>query len=890
MFSITLDAGAGAMEDKALVAGARVDSRILERIQALVRSSDGGDFRCVGAAPGPAGTREAEEGPKRRLNVWRVNHRMVVFGQCWDNSTESIARRNNTDELVRFLESSYGDRCMVWCFSEGLGRSWGAQKIESLDFDLGAAYKVACAVKCWLDFSPNNMAAFEMRNGDEDKLRFLLGCVLRHCRLTDRAEQEDKGLEDVFASGVPNANTVRRYIKYFDSASTPKHDNAGHDVILRQLIMTTIPEGRAEAFSVGMRIRRKGEDLCAIREDDGGDRVYRDDDYAVFSEIDCSVSEDIQILVSYHAGGSEEKVALLRINPFFYRQGLYRFSLDDMECLLPRSRFDKDFTIDLVMAESGRAARKPLCFHSVDLVQGLRMLNEGFWRDPDRGIYEGLVADGRSEIVAKFCAFMGFCPERANSFIRDLGARGVRTDSFETGGFKYVDMEFGSSEKACSKDDVSVPETGPCADAVAPARPAIDRKALYSAQGVPPKRLEPIKGSFGVERALRPKPKKVVVRKRAAEGGDVQPAVVIRKPLHWVPLARTEDTIFSEMSGISTEIDYEKFEEMFCESASGQQGSEHKAPRGVIGDSRLFLVSLALKHLEMRGIMPENVRSMVVSPSSSLELQDLLNIEKMYPDGSEVMGLISAPPEALGRVERAMLAYSRLLDVRKLAEILAFERRFSDEIFGMEETLCKLLGLYNRILDSLGLRMVLKAILEIGNTMNFRYSMNKRRVSGFKLSSLYVFNNYRGKNNVSLFPFLFQMLETNGVRAETLFAELEAVHGLKGEEHPRICERINGFIEMYTEKLELLEQLDEGARDGYVGFFGFAYKKLEELGAAFRESHLHSSMIKHKLGEDESKDMKEVLTTLSDFLHTMEQQYRMHKPGNDPAPRHAQDT
>ncbi|KAG5860290.1 formin homology 2 domain [Encephalitozoon hellem] len=886
-FFITLCLRPKEMERETLVSGARIDSGILEKIQALVKNSEGGDFRCVNSerlSPRPiVEARTKEVGSPvagASLNVWRISHRVLVFGQCWENSTENITKRNNAKELIKFFNDNYKDRFMIWCFGESLREHANVQKIPSLDFDLGLAYRVSCAVRCWLEFSSNNIAALEVRNGDEDKLRFLVGCILRHCGLVDRTETTwERCFESAFASSLSNINTVRRYIKYFDSASTLKGDGI-HSVTLKQLIVTTIPSAPAENFTIGMKVMRRGEVLSVIREQDGSDKVYRDEDYVVFSGIDCDILEDIQILMCYYFGGTERNVVLLRINSLFYRQGLYRFVLDDMECFLSKKKFDREFTIDLVMIESGKPVEKPLCMHKADLVQGLRLLNESFCGEPDRETYEKLVSEGRNEIAAKFCAFMRYCPEQAREFIERLEAQGLKAGSFEAKALRHTDEAF--RKKECSRNEGAELEASSSLKKFVSNGPMVDRRALYAMESGQLRPLELIGMSPRIEKKADPKPKKVILKKKQAEKCDT-PAVIVKKPLHWIPLVRAEETIFGEISGINTDIDYKKFEEIFCEPFSEQKSTSRQIQKSIIEDSRLFLVSLSLKHLEMRGITPENVYSMLKSPDNDLGLQDLLNIEKMYPDHEEVMSLISASPESLSKVEKAMLAYSQLLDVRRLTEILIFERRFFDEIFLIEGALSGILETCSRILDSKNLRVVLRMILEIGNTMNFRYSMNKKKASGFKLSSLYVFSNYRGKNNASLFPFLFQMLETNCIKPERLLEEFSRVHDLKNEELIKMREKINYFIELYMEKVGLLDLLEESIKEEYGKFFRFACSKLESVSCNFKKSHLYSSMIKRKFGEEEAKSLKEILVTLSDFLCSMRQQLEQYRRAQNQA-------
>lgn len=825
----------------------QITSKIMEKIQALTRSCEGGDFRCIAdVALIPASPHSVDKTHAPKLNVWKVSHRILVFGQCWGNSTENVSRRNSDGELAAFLDANYAGRHMVWCFTDSLRERRSVQRFQNLDFDLGLAHRISCAVKCWLDISPDNVAAFEIRNSEEDKIRFLINCILSHCGFAAGA------VESIFSASA-NTNTVRRYIKYFDAIG--HRQDREHSVVLKQLIMTTVPASDAE-FLVGVRIVERDREIMQISEG-RGTQMYRDENYVIANDMDCEVFGDIQILVFYECGGRSQDVLRLQINSLFYRQGLYRFGLDDVECLCPRERFSHDFSIDLVVFETGKLLARPQYLCKTDFVQGVRILTEGFGRDFNRTVYEELVSRGRNGVAAKLCAFLEYDAGKTEQLVESLEARGCKDMAVDCRLLPTREMTFRIESK-------EMPD-----DIIVPAEQNIECRAVYS-NGGQIRMLKPIR-EVSVPETAKTKAKRGVPRKKEAVEKEL-PSMVARRPLHWVPLLHTEETIFNDLSGINTDFNRREFEEMFCEPLAADRTEPEKAVhRSVIDGGRLFLVSLSLRHLELKSICPDSLPSLLMSPENPLELQDLLNIERVYPSNEELVSLTTAPFELLTEVERAMLGYSQLLEERRLVDVLVFERRLLSEVFLIENVLQSLLGLYNAILDCSALRILLKAILEIGNAVNFQYSAGRRRARGFKLVSLYVFNDYRGKNNASLFSFLFQMMETNGADVYGLLEDLGAVHSLKNEELCRLLERINEFIEMYTEKTQILDLLGDDAREEYVRFFGFACGKLEELGRLYRECSLHASLVKRKFGEDESRSPSEVLKTLSDFLHSMAQ-------------------
>jgi hypothetical protein len=803
----------------------------------------------------------------KKVNVWRINHRLLILGQCWNNRTEFFSKRNNEQEAIEFLSRSYEDRYMVWSSTGSFKGHPNVQRIPLLDFDVSLAVRVSTAVRCWLDLNQNNVAVFELKNSKEEPMRFLIDCVMRNCDFSDMKSGFSEDLTaSIFGSSIDNIGTIRRYVEYFVSALGPRHRERQRENVLKQLIITTVPKIPAKEFVVGIKISQRSGDACRMQEDKDRDRVYVDDDYIIFSDVSCKIADDVRILVYYRSNGQETSICRLCINSIFYTRGLYRFGLGDIECMMQKRCFDPEFSVDLAIEESGPSVARQQHPLNADPGQGFRILMEDFNREPDPEEVKRLVEAGHNPLVARFCSLMGYENQRAAEFIKELMSRGYRNPEDRGPPRKVTNISLSNNREEAPKH--KEPRIQVERPNVAEKEPGINRSELYSLVEYQPRVVRPIPENLN--EGLVPEPKKATAPKKILRGVATgpKPSVVVKKPLYWVPLTKTEETIFAELSKIDAEIDYGKFEDMFCEPLVAQDSCavERTYRKATIDPRRMFLVSLSLRHLELKGLSPENIPRLVLSFQSSPDLQDLLNIRRVYPTHEELLSLGSVPPESLSEVELMMLQYSQLPEVQKVLEILIFEKNFVKDMLLLENTIHDLLRLFNGLLDSYGLRMVIKVILEIGNAVNFKYSARRKKAHGFKLASLYALNTYRGKNNASLFPFLIETLERNEVRIEEVLEEISLIHSLKSEDLSKIREKINEHIRVYDEQLETLASIEGPHRKEYQSFFGYACKKLEEVSASFRECCVHGSLVRRKFGEEENKSMNEILGMLSDFM------------------------
>jgi Formin Homology 2 Domain/C2 domain of PTEN tumour-suppressor protein len=805
-----------------------------------------------------------------KLNIWKLNDKISILGQCSPNKTDRYSKKNNIDEIDRYLESKHSNHYLVYSFSKNslTGKYRRALIYEDLEFSLKECLEIVKTAKLWLEMKESNKIFIEMRSGKEDVILFLASALLCHLKYHSLAADAWKKLlsSNILGFPFPYKETALRYARYFDKMQSFNENTKFEEIILHQIIITTIPDilGTQE-FNPILLISTNGKKF-EIK----GEKCYKDDNFIIFSALNITITNDSKISIYLDHKGLNHHIFDLNLNVFFHNQGLLRFSRSEIETTLPAESiykyFKEDFYIDVVLIENKENILKNPFSQAQNIIQDLKSISDHMYNEFSDELYARLMNLGFNRIASKFCAQMNFSKEEAESVMR----------SFEQKGFKNI---------VCSANtvhtlDTPEPQNTDLPKNVEMKRPfenkAERQKDIYNKI----QNLEISDIAFISDNIIQHQSKCVQTKspsqrgfskKKVIEENHENCLMTARRPLHWVPLTEIEETIFNEMKGINPEIDYEKFEELFCESFKMEiKKVEESREKGVLKDSkRLFLVSLSVKHLEIRGIDCHTFEDIIINHPENLSVQDLLNVERALPLPFEEELLKKAKAEELSGTEKAMLYFSKPKDIYKILQILIFERNFFDEIHLQDEILSQMLDAFNRILDSNNLRIILKTVLDIGNAVNFKYSTRKRKADGYKLESLYIFNSYKGKENVSLFSFLIDTLDKSQTGIYSIFEELNIIHKLRNEDLIKIKEQINNHIKAYKDKLELFKTLELAEKDRFSKFFGYVCRILSDISKKYREVMFYSSLVKRKFGEDESKGVNSILVTLSDFLEKL---------------------
>ncbi|EJW01339.1 hypothetical protein EDEG_00482 [Edhazardia aedis USNM 41457] len=377
---------------------------------------------------------------------------------------------------------------------------------------------------------------------------------------------------------------------------------------------------------------------------------------------------------------------------------------------------------------------------------------------------------------------------------------------------------------------------------------------------------------------------------------DINPLEVtnlaVKTPLHWKPLNSITNTFFSSLDQINICFDYDKFEDWFCEPISTQIIKKVVAEKTIIqNERRIFLISLCLKTLQKRNINCYELDTILLTHDGfNLALEDLESIYRILPTKDDIVKLNNyiefnnidlsnkQSLSGLTDVENILCRYLKSYELMKIIlDVHMFERKILDEYLFIEAIIDNTKSAYNKILKTQNLLIILKGILDLGNTINYKYSQNRTRrlTSGFKINSLDMILSYKGKNNdQSLLLYLYLILKKDKPSVFEIFNELRLIHKVKNEDFNALKESINKHIDNYQKSFNNMEKVPDNieVKVNLEKFLSFAYTKLTSLDKSFREMVHLGEVIRIKFGADEPVEM--VISILSDFLFQLEE---MHK-------------
>ncbi|ELQ75375.1 putative Actin-binding FH2 protein, partial [Trachipleistophora hominis] len=278
----------------------------------------------------------------------------------------------------------------------------------------------------------------------------------------------------------------------------------------------------------------------------------------------------------------------------------------------------------------------------------------------------------------------------------------------------------------------------------------------------------------------------------------------------------------------------------------------------VIKDSRrLFLVSISLKTFEKKQLVLQDQQL------ANLPLEDLTMINTIIPTDEEYK-ILCTHKKDLNDIERRMIVF---YPYKKLIRLLIFERRFFENkdswIIGVEN----IKSVYDTILQSNNIRLLLKTVLELGNTINTNYGNSRKRASAFRICSLVLTKNYKGKrSDQSLLKFV---AETARSRLKSIKSDLETIESIRNDELGNYKEIINEYILEYRTSKEWMDSLSGELRANMKAFLFFFSQFVRNFSNEYREAVIYSSIIKRKFGEPENKNVKEIIAILYDFLKSI---------------------
>ncbi|KAI4291272.1 hypothetical protein PAPHI01_0546 [Pancytospora philotis] len=881
------------------VANIKVQSGIMERIKQLKGSlgnnenegTAGGSFDMPwpsakhdrAAADESCGidcavaTQAASETPNARTDSSNTIGRATQLGRvalhdigecillaCVSDERASVAADDAA--LQEYLDSRYGRKWMAYTLcADDRKRTLGRLQVYGMEgFDVETPLMIARTAKYWLEICGGGAIVIEVSPSTASYVLVTLCALLR---FTGRAMSVELAYHSLLrAKNLPfGANgTTLRYIKYFEHLLSSGLGDRPPRIALNQVIITVPTRALlGERGAPALRIAGTGSSVTITK------NCYYDENFIIFSFISSKTTNDIVLELACQGGDTKRPVMRLALNTSFYQAGLYRFTSSEIElCDAGLREAHHGIFFDVIYAESNSGERPGAYSTGPNATLDISTMAGHLCCQADPAVRKRLAECGFGEALTEFFARLRYTPEESREMMGRLEALGYRNI-------------------ACERPPVAVPRIEEVSDArpevvIQPSEEEAPEPALCMDPAGAGSASEPVDLAFVQDAAVKKTSCATVglspfaKKSKAQEQKLAAPTVVAIKPLHWAPLTNTEETIFKEIEKMSVDLDLARFEELFCEKSreAAEEGVCSVRPSRMKDLKKLFIVSLSLRHLELKHITPESLPGIIAETPRNLTLQDLQNIERVLMTSEDREALEMADPASLSDTEQKVLQTARIKHIEQTVRLLVFERRFCEEIALHRASLLQFVRLANALLDSTGLRKIMSVVLHVGNAINFEYSTRRKRAAGFKLETLDMLGSYCGKGGVTLFDYVVDTAQKNRVEAEQLLAQGDVIARAKNTNLASIREGLNEQIALYKEQLAGFSVFDgeEQARFRYI--LGCACKQLAEASQLYKECTIYASILKKKFGELETRPVEDLLDMLHRFIVRLEAKYR----------------
>ncbi|KAM0675832.1 hypothetical protein GVAV_000607 [Gurleya vavrai] len=821
-----------------------------------------------------------------KLDITEVDQNILLVGQCWKTRTEILSERNNINDLKNFLENTYSDKFLIWRFDKDTDKKVFQNSIilDQPDFSINMALSLCKSVKGWLQLNNNNICVFEVK-GNIQKFCFLLSCVLKFNNICNSCiEAFQKINEKRFKNKIICSKTLEKYLNYFDQLFDKEKTYNLQVFNLKQLILTDIPEKNYEpvfkVFFNGIETETKIE------------KSLIDDNYLLIEFNFLHIYGDIKLQIYQKNKVKNILIFEIYLNTSFINEGLFRYAINDLifpfSDTILKKKLSQNFTIDIALINL-KLKNKGVYTVNSSYSENLRILSNFLNKHVENLELMNLIKLGYNKILVKLFLQLGCSIQEVKDKIENLGRSNTRLiitkeniDKLNERQIKFINCN--KSSKINNTDDLC--------------KQAFLQKPFYSMKyddisDLPLNDIELIPENFifkkNEKKSTGPPTKYMKLsNQETKQNHDKEiPNIVVKYPLHWQQISNIQNTFFSELDNIEINFDYLKFEEWFCEPATKSVAKEISKKVSLLKDEkRIFLISISIKTLQKHKIDVENLFEVIYNNSDKLDFENLQNILRILPSENDVekYGKFLSNPfnklEDLIETEQFLFKHIEYINLKKVVEILLFERKFTDEFSLAEAELQNIADFYENILGSNNLRIILKAILVLGNMINFRYSKTRlrKKAIGFRVTSLSAIMSYKPiKKDATMISYLYLTLIKEQPRVMNIFIEFASLTKIKNLDNAFMKEKINKGILSFRECKYKINKLNtnEEITIKLKNFLGYAYEKLKKISDLYKKTIFLSSIVKRKFGENENESINDILGVLSDFLNKLEEEHNI---------------
>ncbi|KAL6623534.1 hypothetical protein ACP70R_033413 [Stipagrostis hirtigluma subsp. patula] len=360
------------------------------------------------------------------------------------------------------------------------------------------------------------------------------------------------------------------------------------------------------------------------------------------------------------------------------------------------------------------------------------------------------------------------------------------------------------------------------------------------------------------------------------------------KPLHWVKVTRAmQGSLWAELqkqaeANSHPEFDVNELESLFTIAPKTKGGSKSEGRGKALGSKPDKVQLIDLRRANNTEIMltkikmplPDMMSAALALDDSVLDADQLENLIKFCPtkEEMELLKNYSGDKETLGKCEQFFLELMKVPRVESKFRIFAFKIQFRTQIRDVRKNLQTVSAACDELRSSEKLKVIMKNILLIGNTLN--QGTPRGQAVGFRLDSMLKLIDTRATNNkMTLMHFLCKSLAEKSPEVMDFHVDLVSLEAASKLQLKVLAEEQQSVVKG-LEKVE--QELTASESDGPVSdifrktlkeFIDASAADVRSLSALYSEVGRSADALSLYFGEDPAKfPFEQVASTFVTFV------------------------
>lgn len=772
----------------------------------------------------------------------------IYLTEGFSNENERVAKE---DKMIEYFDKKF-KRYVVYIFTrQEKSKYKNVQFFPEPEINFNLIILLCKSIYGWL--TDDDCVVIIERSGQLINFYFILLCVINFI------EPNDKWLNvlvDKFK--IPGIKGIlNRHLVNFNRILSDKLETKKNQLLFYQFIFST-KVGKLDSFcksnfKLKIANNKNVHEFYSEMEPN-----YKDDFYLIFFLNELPIIGDVKLLLYV----KDCVILEMNFNTFFYEMGIFRCEESEIEYL----KKDKNVQIwvDMAFKENKTVKHKMPYFIQTNYIESLQIICDHFKRNVNINELNEL-SEKYNKTFAKFILLQKISLVNLEEYVESVSKKIERNilmnPMYIKNKIPYIEKD--PIEQLKNSLEILEVKNKEEVEDISKLQYFNSNEEYHNEtlEILPEVKYEEETNKLKLPHKRPPS----AVKKKESE----VPTLFARRPLH-LTCMKSSSSIFNDLSELNVKYDIDKFEEWFCDPVLKKEEKFHiKEKISLIDRNTFFLAQLAVKNLEKKQINYLEIESVLLNNFMKLELEDLNNIKRLFLKENDLINLPEYSLDEIDLLEREMINLSKNTFLRDVLFILLFDKKLTDELLIHKKLLQTYFISFSNLLENKTLKQILKLTLELSNALNFKYTLNKKKVISFRMSSLKSLQSYKGKSNdQNLLLFLVDQLI---YKKEEVIKELNKFNDIQTlieVDLKEIRERINDLTRDHKESVDKLNKMenDYSIYKYLSKVLGYGYKSLKEISEQFIKVELLSIKVTGKFCDTKDENINLVLKDLNIFF------------------------